>query len=315
MAGMIREPARLPEGVRKELRTATRIQQWSLAFMICGAAVIYFTLGQSQAMKAVFIEDLLSIVPPLAYLISQKVRWRPPTERHPYGFHRSVSIAFLASTVSLLAFGGFVLFESLGTLIRRDHPTIGVVGIFGHQVWLGWVMLPALLFTSAGEFTFGRIKTPYAGRLHDTALAADARMNRADWLSGVVAMGGVLGIAAGWWWVDSAAATFISVEIVRDGGKNLIAVLRDLMDEVPQKVEEGDRSHWAERLTARMCMLDWVGRCHVRLREEGNLITGEVYVVPRTTEGVTRRWRELQELARELDWRFYDLALVMVDEL
>jgi len=311
----IREQVELPPHIDAKLKKATSIQRWSLAFMILTAVIIYFAIGQSQAMRAAFIEDVLSVVPPLAYLISQKIRWRAATERHPYGFHRSVSIAFLVSSVSLLVLGAFILFESVHTLITRHHPTIGAVGLFGHQVWLGWVMIPALLFTSAGEFAFGRIKTPYAGELHDTALAADARMNRADWMTGVVGIFGVLGIARGWWWADSLAATIISVEVVRDGVENLVAVLRDLMDEVPEKVAEGDRSHWRERLEARLAQLDWVKACDVRLREEGNLITGEVFVIPATVENITKRWSEVQTIARELDWRFYDLAVVPVDEL
>jgi len=311
----VREPVHLPAEVRAKLRKATRIQQWSLAFMIVGAAVIYLTVGQSQAMKAVFVEDLLSIIPPVAYLISQRIRWKPPSDRHPYGLHRSVSIAFLISAASLLALGSFILLESLATLLKAEHPTIGAIGIAGHQIWLGWIMLPALVFTAGGEFTFGRIKTPYAGELHDNALAADARMNRADWMSGAVAMAGIIGIGVGWWWADAVAATFISFEIVRDGVENFIAVLRDLMDEVPQKVGEGDRSHWAERLSAKLRTLDWVEKCEVRLREEGNLITGEVFVVPRTIEAITERREEIQQLARELDWRFYDLAFVPVDSL
>jgi cation diffusion facilitator family transporter len=266
-------------------------------------------------MKAVFVEDILSVIPPLAYLVSQKIRWQPPSERHPYGFHRSVSIAFLISAASLLAFGTFVLIESAKTLITQHHPTIGVVGLFGHQIWLGWLMIPALVFTGSGEFLFGRLKLPYAGELHDTALAADARMNRADWMSGAVAIIGILGISIGWWWTDAAAATFIAIEIVRDGVENFIAVLRDLMDEVPEKVAEGDRDNWRERLQARLAQLDWVKACEVRLREEGNLITGEVFVVPRTIENITKRRSEVQTVARELDWRFYDLAVVPVEEL
>jgi len=87
------------------------------------------------------------------------------------------------------------------------------------------------------------------------------------------------------------------------------------MDEVPEKVAEGDRSHWRERLEARLAQLDWVKACDVRLREEGNLITGEVFVIPATVENITKRWSEVQTIARELDWRFYDLAVVPVDEL
>jgi cation diffusion facilitator family transporter len=311
----LRRPIDLPEDVREKLHKATRLQRWSLAFMISCVVVIYFSLGQSQAMKAVFIEDILAVIPPAAYLLSQHVRWREPTQRHPYGFQRAVALAFLASAASLLALGVFILIESVTTLLKREHPTIGVISVFGHQLWLGWVMIPALLYTISGEYTFGRVKQPYARDLHDTALAADARMNRADWMSGGSAILGVLGIAIGWWWADALAATFIGVEIVRDGWKNVIEVLRDLMDERPMPVEEGERGDWAERLRDRVSRLDWVTDVDVRLRETGNIITGEVYVVPKTTDAIATRCDEVEKLARDLDWRYHDLSLIAVEKL
>lgn len=311
----LRRTIELPEDVRATVHKATRLQRWSLAFMISCVVVIYFTLGQSQAMKAVFIEDILAVVPPVAYLFSQRIRWKPATERHPYGFQRSVALAFLASAAALLSLGMFILIGAIMTLLKREHPTIGVVSLFGHQVWLGWVMIPALVYTIIGESTFGRVKQPYARDLHDTALAADARMNRADWMSGGSAILGVLGISIGWWWADALAATFIGVEVVRDGVHNVVEVLRDLMDERPMPVEEGERGDWAERLRDAVANLDWVRDVDVRLRESGNIITGEVYVVPRTTDGIARRCGEVEQLARSLDWRYHDLALVAVEEL
>ena len=311
----LREPVALPQDVLGNLRKARNIQRWSLAFMIAGAFIIYLTVGQSQAMKAVFVEDLLSIIPPASYLIMDRIRWRDPNDRFPYGYGKAVSIAFLASAIALFALGIYIEVESLSTLIRREHPTIGLVSLFGHQVWLGWVMIPALVFTSAGEFSFGKLKTPYAGKLHDTALDSDARMNRADWMSGAFAIAGVIGIALGWWWADALAAALIGFEIVRDGRKNLAEVIRDLMDEVPEPVGEHDRRDWARKLRERVARLEWVRDADVRLRQEGNLITGEVFVVPRVTEDLPRRHEELQKIARDLDWRLYDLALVPVERL
>jgi cation diffusion facilitator family transporter len=305
----------LPGEVREKNHRATVIQRWSLAFMISCCIVIYFSLGQSQAMKAVFVEDIFAVIPPLAYLIAQKVRWREPNERFPYGYQGSVTIASVGSALTLLALGVFVLMEALKTLVTREHPTIGVVSLFGNQVWLGWIMIPALIYTMIGEYSFGRLKTPYGDELHDTALAADARMNRADWMSGGSAILGVLGIARGWWWADAVAATIIGIEIVRDGIENVSAGMHDLMDEAPEPVGEGDEEDWEKRLRERVAKLDWVRDVGVRLREEGNMITGEVFVVPRTTEDLPKRMPELQRVARELDWRFYDLMLVPVEKL
>ena len=42
-------------------------------------------------------------------------------------------------------------------------------------------------------------------------------MNRADWLTALAAVVGVIGIGAGLWWADAVAAIVISLEITRDG--------------------------------------------------------------------------------------------------
>lgn len=33
-----------------------------------------------------------------------------------------------------------------GWLYRLEHPTIGSMVLFGEPVWLGWLMLPSLLW-------------------------------------------------------------------------------------------------------------------------------------------------------------------------
>lgn len=308
-------PFELPPDMRDTFRRATRLEWWSLLFMCSCVPVVYFTLGQSQAMRAVLIQDVLGIIPSAAFLMTARIRWRTPSPRFPYGYQRSVAIGFLTSAVSLVGLGALILFEALRTLLMREHPTVGVVELFGRQLWLGWLMFPALIYCLIGEYTFGRLKQPYALALHDKTLASDARMNRADWMTGVAAILGITGLALGWWWADAVTAAIIAIEVLHDGWANLKQVIADLMDEVPTKAHENECADWAERLLARVRQLDWVREADVRLREEGHIFTGEVYVVPRTTDGLLRRNAELQRLARELDWRFHDLALVAVDSL
>lgn len=46
---------------------------------------IGLTMGASEAMKAVWFEDLLSLVPPIAFLISARLRAKDPTDEFPCG--------------------------------------------------------------------------------------------------------------------------------------------------------------------------------------------------------------------------------------
>jgi cation diffusion facilitator family transporter len=312
----IREPFHLPEDARQKFERAVRLERISLVVGCVIVVLVYGTIGQSQAMKAVFAEDLLGIVPPIAFLISARMRWREPNKRFPYGYHHTVSVGFFCSAVAILALGGLIFFDSAMTLIKGEHPTIGAIAIFGHQMWLGWLMYPVLIVTAFAVYILGRLKLPLALELHDKALAADARMNRADWMTGAGAVLGITGVAYGWWWLDSVVACLISIEIVRDGWENLSAVVADLLDERPTKpLESTQPEEWEPKLCDRVKRLDWVRSAEVRLREEGNLLTGEVYVVPSSLDNFPKRYDEVQKIARDLNWRFYDLGLVAVDEL
>jgi divalent metal cation (Fe/Co/Zn/Cd) transporter len=217
----------LPEELQDVQRRAERLEWITLAYMVTAITAIYFTLGNSQAMRGAFIEDLLGFLPPIAFLVATRIRMRSPNDAFPFGYHRSMSIAYMISTLAIIALGAYLFFESAFKLLGGEHPTIGMVELFDWQVWQGWLMLAALFWTGTGTVILGQLKTKLAAELHDKTLQADAEMNRADWMTAFAAMGGVVGIGAGLWWADSAAALLISIDILRDGFKYTKGAVED----------------------------------------------------------------------------------------
>ena len=272
-------------------------------------------IGSSQAGKAALVEDLLSLTPPLAFLIAARVRTRKPDQRHPWGHHRSVSIAYLASALSLLLFGSYILVESALKLVTAEHPPIGVIEIFGETVWLGWVMLPALVWSGVPAFFLGRAKMPLASGLHDKVLYADAKMNKADWLTAGAAIVGVIGIGLGFWWADATAAIAISLDIVHDGYTNLRTSVNDLMDSRPTHYDGSGPHPLVEQLEQAIKEMDWVEDGQVRLREEGHVFAGEALVVPADDHDLLERVDHAADELRALDWRLHDLVVVPVARL
>ncbi|MDQ1114814.1 divalent metal cation (Fe/Co/Zn/Cd) transporter [Microbacterium testaceum] len=220
----------LPERQAQVLRRAIRLEWVTLAFLAVTATLVFLVLGNSQAMKAAWIEDLLSFIPPIAFLIAVRLARRRPTVRHPYGFHRSVAIGHLVAAVALTAMGLFLIVDSGIGLLTAEHPTIGTVNLFGVTIWLGWLMIAVMAVTGIPPVIVGRMKLGLARELHDKVLYADADMNKADWMTSVGTIVGVLGIGVGLWWMDAAAAIFIAGSIVHDGVGNLRAAVVDLMD-------------------------------------------------------------------------------------
>jgi cation diffusion facilitator family transporter len=311
-------PAReweLPPHLRDQQRRAVRLEWITIAYMLSAIVLLALTLGQSQAMKAAWIEDLLSLLPPTAFLIASRLRNRSPSSKFPWGKHRAVSIAYLFAALALLVMGGYLLFDSAVKLILAEHPPIGVISLFGNEVWLGWVMIVALLYSGVPAVFLGRAKLKLADDLHDKVLYADAQMNKADWMTVTAAIVGIIGIGFGLWWADAAAAIFISVDIIHDGFSNVRAAVHDLMDARPRRHDAREYHPVVEQMNQVVNGCDWVERGAVRLREEGHVFTGEVMVVPRTDEDLVDRLEELANRLLELEWKVYDIVVVPVKEI
>jgi divalent metal cation (Fe/Co/Zn/Cd) transporter len=301
---------------RKKLRTLSWL---SIGSLMLAAVVIGLTVGQSQAMKTAWVSDILTAVPPMALLISLRYELREPSERFPEGYARAISVAFLVTACVLTIIGLYLLYDSAMKLVRREHPPIGTIVLFGHQLWLGWVMIAALAFSATIGFTLGKLKTPIAEQLHSKALQAEADMNRAEWLSEGAAIAGIVLVAFGFWWGDAGAAAFISIEIVRDGWKNIRQVIGDMMDESPTKLGERKLEALPLRLRAEVRQLAWVKEAAVRLREHGHTITGEVFVVPNrdglSAEQLLEEAERTAERLQRADWRLHGLMVVPVRAL
>ena len=306
--------AELPAQQRELLRRAIRLEWITIVFLAITVTLVGLTVGSSQAMRAAFFEDLLSFVPPIAFLIAVRIIRIAPSRRFPYGLHRSVGVGHLVAAVALTAMGGFLIVESISTLIAAEHPTVGTVVVFGQVVWLGWLMIGVMALTIAPPVIIGRRKIRLAEQLHDKLLHADADMNKADWTTAAGSIVGVAGIGLGLWWLDAAAALFIAGGILRDGLRNLRVAVLDLVDQRATTVDH-DRAHPLEhRLDERMRALRWVRAAGSRVRDEGHVLHAEVFVVPRGVLTV-RRLERARGFARGLDWKLDDVVIVPVAEL
>ena len=305
----------LPPDKQRIYDKVVKLEWLTIAYLISAIVFIYLTLGASQAMKAAWLEDLLSLTPPLAFLVASRFRDRQPNDEYPYGYHRSISIAFLCASLALTLMGVFLMFDSALKLISFEHPSIGTVQPFGEPIWLGWLMIPALLWSAIPAAIIGRMKLPLARELHDKVLHADAEMNKADWMTAGAALVGVLGIGIGWWWADAVAALVISVDILYDGTKNLRAVVADLMDQRPTAVDHSSRDPLTMRVENEVKGLAWVSDARARLREEGHVYFGEVLVVPSSQQGLVDNIVAAQDQLHALDWKLHEIVIMPVHSL
>lgn len=305
-----------PPEIDKIYRRA-RVLEWvTLGYIASSSLFLYLTMGNSQAMRTSFFEELISSVPAIAFLVCTRIARTEPTANYPYGMHRATSIGHLVAALALAAMGLFLLFEGSYKLLAQEKASIGSVTVLGNTIWAGWPMLAALIYTGVPPVFLGRMKAKLAPELHDKVLHADADMMKADWMTETATAIGVIGLGFGMWWLDPLAAVVVSAEILKDGITNVRFAMTDLADRRPRKADDSDWEQLPYEIGDMLRRLDWVEGAEVRMREEGHIFMGEAFVVPnRDAEDLVLLIEQAVEEAKALDWRVHDLVITPVARL
>ena len=295
----------VPAQIARDFVHARRLEWWTMFWIGSVVVVMFFATGSSQAMRTAWFEDILSLVPAIVFLIAARLETRGPSKAFPFGFHRVQSLAFLISAVALSSVGVFLLFESAMTLIKQEHVTIPPVTLLGQTIWMGWLMIAALLYSIIPPVILGRLKEPVARRLQDKVLHTDALMQKADWMTGFAGIGGVLGVGLGYWWADALASGVISASILHDGINALRSSTAELIDGAPRKLDKDEIAEEAEALQ-RSIAAHFPG-AHVRTRETGRYIHAQVSGIdPQSVVDLAELWPGKPERS----WRLAQISFV-----
>lgn len=300
----------LPAVQQQALRSAIRWEWFTIGYTVVTIGLIALVVGGSQAMRTAWIEDMLSLIPQISFLVALLFIRRPPTRSFPFGLHRVMGVGHLVAGVALLAVGGNLAYEAVSGLVRAEHPSIGTVLLFGQTIWLGWLMVGVMSVIVVGPFFYGHAKAKLAPKLHNKVLYADADMAKADWTTTVASIVGVLGVGVGLWWLDGAAALFISLGIVWDGWRNSRAAVLDLIDQ-RARTEDDARPHpLIARIANRVDELPWVRGCAVRMRDMGQVFHVEVFAVPVRDEVRVDEIEDARAAVTALDWKVQDVVVI-----
>jgi len=300
----------LPVEQQDALRSAIRWEWFTIGYTAVTIGLIALVVGGSQAMRTAWIEDMLSLIPQISFLVALLFIRRPPTRAFPFGHHRVMGVGHLVAGVALLGVGGDLAYEAISGLVRAEHPSIGTVHLLGRTIWLGWFMVAVMSVIVIGPFIYGHAKAKLAPKLHNKVLYADADMAKADWTSTVASIVGVLGVGLGLWWLDGAAALFISLGIMWDGWRNTRAAVRDLIDQ-RARTEDDARVHpLIARIADRVEEFSWVRESAVRMRDMGQVFHVEVFVVPTAADVSVDELEEARSAVAHLDWKVQDVVVI-----
>ncbi|MBW3097277.1 cation transporter [Pseudohoeflea coraliihabitans] len=296
----------LPQDLEEKLRRARRLEWWTLIWMVSIVVLIYLVMGNSQAMKSAWIEDMLSLIPPILFLVTARIERVPPNRKYPYVLHRAGTLAFALAAAALSVMGGYLVYDAASVLLRQEHPTIGSMQLFGTQVWMGWLMMAALVYSVVPPVVLGRRKAKLARPLQDKVLHADAQMNAADWKTGLAGILGLTGIAFGLWWADAVAAGLIGFDILKDGLKSLRTSVAELLDGAPRQLDNNANQQVVDQLNQRIAEDRHLpaGAVEVKIREAGRYL----HVVLGSDTALRPDPAEAERLFGPHAWRVVTLA-------
>lgn len=308
--------AELPQEQRETLRKAVRLEWITIGFLAISITLVGLVMGQSQAMRTAWFEDMISLIPPIAFLVATRIIRAAPSRKYPYGPHRAISVSHLVGGVALFAMGFFLVYESVMALIQQEKPPIGIMVLFGHDIWSGWLMMVVMALTVVPMVILGRMKLKLAKPLHNKVLYADADMAKADWMTAVATIVGVGGIGIGLWWMDAVAAIVVAASILNDGVSNVRSSVTDLVDTRATTFDDKQAHPLTDEVEEEVRKTGWVAQARARVRDQGHIFHTEMFVVP--VEGKTPELAEieqLREMIRNLDWKFQDVVIAVVPEI
>lgn len=173
-------------------------------------------------------------------------------------------------------------------------------------------MIAALIYSMLPSIALAPAKLRLARSLHEKSLHADAAMNKAEWMTSLAGIVGILFAGLGFWWADATAALLIALDILKDGFSNLRIAIGDLMDSSPTDVDRDRPLDLEREIAEALAHFPEVNRHEVRLRESGNLIFGTLLVDLDGHEELADRLDEMTRKIAETDWRLQELTIMPV---
>jgi divalent metal cation (Fe/Co/Zn/Cd) transporter len=283
----------------------------TLILIAATSAMMYAVMGGSKAMQTALVEDLLSLLAPASFLVAARFQRRPVDQEYINGHTRAFDITFFVAAVALAGVGLAVVIDALHTLLTASHPVITTVALGDRVIWQGWLMIGGLLISVVPPVVLGRLKLKIAPKIALKTLHADADTNKADWMTALAGVLGIAGIGYGWWWADSTAALFIACSILKDGASNLRSAVRDMHDAYPQVVDGGSDDPLVEAIYRAVLAMEFVSQCQVRFHEEGNRLSGVVFVTTVDERLTSEQVASVVSTCRHVSWRIDQVTVTL----
>lgn len=158
-------------------------------------------------------------------LVGIRMARKPPDEDHPYGHRKYETIA-----------SGLIFIFLILVVVEVVRAAVGRFG--GPPPEVTGFSFAVMIATAAVNIGVVRYERRAGERLSSELLLADAMHTRSDLLTSIAVIAALVGVRAGYWWLDPAAALLVAVFIGYAGFAIARHAARILADSVVVAEEE-----------------------------------------------------------------------------
>jgi cation diffusion facilitator family transporter len=177
-------------------------------------------LTGSLAILSEAAHSLIDLAATVMTYFAVRISGKPADEEHHYGHGKVESITALAETALLFVLSGVVIWEAV----------VRLTGAQGHAVEVTFWAFAVIAVSITVDYLRSRALYRVAAETGSEALEADALHFGSDLWSSVAVLVGLVAVALGYKWADSAAAAVVAVFICIAGwrlGRRTIDTLTD----------------------------------------------------------------------------------------
>lgn len=260
--------------------------------LVAAKAVVGVRTG-SLAVISEAVHSLLDVAASIFALLALRAASRPADIEHPYGHGRAENLAAFAEGALLLFTALGIGYEALTRLLVRP------VSIDASSVAIGLMVL-SIVVEGARALVLQR-----AGRAEGSeAILADATNRRADVLSSLAVLVGLLAVRAGYGWADPVAALVVT-GLVAWAAVQLLSRSGDiLIDRAPAGV--------ADALRRTIQQVEGVRQVNaVRVRRSGSRLIGDARISARPMLSLEAAQLLMDQVREAVAHNLPDLELIL----
>lgn len=182
-------------------------------------------LINSVALIAEAIHSTLDIFSSFITFLGIKVAKKPVDEKHPYGFYRVESLAGLVVTLFLFFSALWIIWEGISRFLKAEAVTF--------SIWAIGLMIISMVLNEA----LARLKFHYGRKYESLSLVADAEHSRADVLSSLGVLIGLI-LVKYYIFADALIAILVGIYIIWESFKIGREITDSLLDVSNWEIEE-----------------------------------------------------------------------------